>query len=219
MNFPIREQAKAFEGTFKYFNMKLFDNKLPQCMTIFSRNQNIIGGYFSPDKWENEDGIKIGEIALNANLMQDGDFLELFNTLVHEMVHLEQYTFGEPGRANYHNEQYADWAERVGLKCVDTKTGKRTGQSMTTTLVPSGPAEDAIANIPEELLFPWYAKTMTVDNGQESEDRPEGGAEAPKKKAGARSKYTCAECGLNVWAKGGVSLICGECNRHMVEEQ
>jgi hypothetical protein len=31
------------------------------------------------------------------------------------------------------------------------------------------------------------------------------------KKAASKTKYTCAACGQNAWAKPGALLICGEC--------
>ncbi len=32
-----------------------------------------------------------------------------------------------------------------------------------------------------------------------------------------KRKYTCFECGLNVWGKGGLSVICGECDLSLDE--
>jgi predicted DNA-binding protein YlxM (UPF0122 family) len=40
-------------------------------MLTMSRNNNVIGGYFSPDKWINDDGLSIHEIAVNSNIMRD----------------------------------------------------------------------------------------------------------------------------------------------------
>ena len=55
---------------------------------------------------------------------------QTYRTLVHEMVHLEQQHFGEPSRNGYHNRQWAEWMQRIGLHPSDTGAvgGKRTGQ-------------------------------------------------------------------------------------------
>jgi hypothetical protein len=46
----------------------------------------------------------------------------------------------------------------------------------------------------------------------------EGGA-ANIPMTGKRAKYTCANCGLNAWAKPGTRLICGGDNQYLVEVQ
>jgi hypothetical protein len=32
-----------------------------------------------------------------------------------------------------------------------------------------------------------------------------------KKKMASKTKFTCAECGQNAWAKPGAQLLCGAC--------
>ena len=36
-----------------------------------------------------------------------------------------------------------------------------------------------------------------------------------KKKSGNRVKYTCPDCGANAWGKGGLHLICADCDQAM----
>ena len=82
---PSSEQADVYNQVYDYFNDKLFGGKLKPCMLCFSRNKNIIGGYFSDNKWIDEHGDKVHEIALNANLMHEASASELYNVIVHEM--------------------------------------------------------------------------------------------------------------------------------------
>jgi hypothetical protein len=46
----------------------------------------------------------------------------------------------------------------------------------------------------------------------------EGDAAKRKTKAASKTRYTCASCGVNAWAKPGVALICGECEEPLQAE-
>nr|WP_025465377.1 SprT-like domain-containing protein [Acinetobacter baumannii] len=66
--------------------------------------------------------------------------LEVLQTLVHEMVHAWQFHFGKPGRRGYHNKEWADKMEAIGL--MPSSTGKpggaRTGEKMADYAIPGG---------------------------------------------------------------------------------
>ncbi|MDW8326742.1 MAG: hypothetical protein RMK99_09260 [Anaerolineales bacterium] len=49
-------------------------------------------------------------------------------------------------------------------------------------------------------------------------DDPEG-EKTRKKKAVSKTKYTCAGCGANAWAKPSVNLWCGDCQQPMQAEE
>lgn len=76
-------------------------------------------------------GVACDEIALNPELLEERSVKETLSTLVHEMVHLEQEHFGEAPKRAYHNKQWAEWMDRVGLVPSTTAApgGKRTGAS------------------------------------------------------------------------------------------
>lgn len=88
-------------------------------------------GYFNPA--HNEFGV-VYEIALSIRphvideaafllklLHGDTDLLDLMNqgelagTITHEQLHLHQQLHGTPGTGNYHNKQFRDRADRLGL--------------------------------------------------------------------------------------------------------
>jgi hypothetical protein len=213
---PNLEQAESYLKAFDFFNVNLFDNTLPRPMLLLSRNANIIGGYFSPNKWGNgEDSIH--EIALNANMVSERDIVFVMAVLVHEMIHLEQHIKGDEGRRGYHNQKFADRCKEIGLEPKDLKTGKEVGQSLTTTLIPGSRLEDCIADLPDDAIFPWEClDAINMEGGDKEEGEQK---EEEKKKNGSnRAKYTCAQCGLNAWAKPGAKLVCGECDRELIEQ-
>lgn len=223
MSMPLIEQSRAYNGAFDWFNEKLFDGQLPRPMLCLTRNANVIGGYFNHAKWHDDKGNSVDEIAINANMMEQSNIVELMHTLIHEMIHLKQQHFGKSSRQGYHNSEFADWAEDMGLHCKDAKTGRRTGHMMSTKVLDGGKSAKAIALLPDEHVFPWMAVSTQEDGkeggGEGSGEGSGGDGSGPPRRSGTRSKFTCAVCGLNAWAKHEAKLACGECDRMMVESQ
>ena len=64
----------------------------------------------------------------------------IISTLVHEMAHVWQETYGDPSRRGYHNRQWAEKMREIGLQPSSTGEpgGRETGQSMTHYILPDG---------------------------------------------------------------------------------
>lgn len=92
------------------------------------------------------------------------------------MTHLWQYHFGKPGRRGYHNKEWANKMESIGL--MPSSTGQPGGDK----------TGDKMAEGLSEMLM-----------------------EMPEQKQ-TRAKFTCPECGVNVWGKPSLNLICGDCD-------
>jgi SprT-like family len=150
------------------------------------------------------------EIAFNPSHFANLTPTQTLSTLVHEMVHLWQHHFGKPSRAGYHNRDWAVKMRAIGL--IPTSTGepggKETGQQVTHYIEPGGRFERACA----AFLASGASVVLYHDRAGE------GREPARKKKAASKTKYTCPDCGVNAWAKPGVSLICGECQEPMEAE-
>jgi predicted SprT family Zn-dependent metalloprotease len=150
---PTVEQFGAFQLAF-HFNEELFGEQLPTCILNLSRKRGA-GGFFAAERWKKE-GAVVHEISLNPDNLER-PMEEVMATLVHEMVHLWQEEFGTPGRRNYHNVEWADRMEEVGL--VPSQTGepggKRIGDSMTHYVDREGSFKKAFDTIPEHALMPW----------------------------------------------------------------
>lgn len=173
---PSYEQQHALLRAFTCLNDDLFDGKLNRPMLYLTRSSKVIGGYFGKDKWVNDSGQVVHEIAINANMMGNRDIVQLMNILIHEMIHMWQYDYGKPTRSGYHNAEFADKAESMGLEPKDLQTGKRTGQAVQTHPVQSGAAAFAIANLPDEAILPWMAFEGNPDPGQGSGSGGQGGS-------------------------------------------
>lgn len=216
-----QQQFKTLEDLFKYYNIELFNETLPDCLVNLSRH-NQAHGFFAPERWKLKEGNVIHEISLNPDTINRPD-KAWHSTLVHEMVHLWQETHGTPSRKAYHDKEWADKMEAVGLMPSDNgeEGGKRTGQKLTHYVIHKGLFETAFNKITIEnrnylkLACTPNLNVMPIGTGVEISTGEDNNGEqqskpVAKSKNGARIKYTCS-CGVNVWGKPELNIICGEC--------
>ena len=128
---PTIETYKALLYAFKYFNQALFNGELPAVVFTYHR-QNRVMGYASFERWIDDKGNYVDELAINPEYFAKYPLLEICQTLVHEMVHIWQTRFGKPSRRNYHNTEWANMMESIGLMPSHNgrPDGKKTGESM-----------------------------------------------------------------------------------------
>lgn len=219
---PTSIQSEAMSKVFAYLNEKLFEDKLPAPMIVFTRNPKIMGGYYAHKKWFSaEDGSGVDEIAINANTMVEGDEIQLLQVLVHELVHQWQQHFGEPGRGGYHNREWADKCLEIGLKpmAVD-QPDCETGDKIDTVLIKGGKAMIVLANMPEDISIPFYAEVLgnpDPDTPQQKAKDEDKDTPVPQPKSGQKIKYTCPGCGFNLWGKSGGRFMCMDCNMQIIQ--
>ena len=199
---PTAEQYNSFEDAYRWFNDTLFGASLPRCLITMTRKSHTLG-YFSGGRWamSTAKSNSTDEIAMNPEHFVNRTTEEVLSTLVHEMVHLWQSHFGTPSRRAYHNRQWADKMEAVGLVPSHNgqPDGKRTGQTMTHYVVP-GPFRAAAQDLIDRgWLVPYFDLGI-----------------AQTKKVTSKTKFTCDGCGSNAWAKPTIFLVCGDCELQMV---
>ena len=136
---PTRTMYRYVEDAFDHFNRELFDNNLPKPLFTFQRDKSCVG-MFMYRRWQNREDRYTHEIALNPMYFVTHNPLELQQTIVHEMCHLWQYECGTPSRRSYHNREWAQKMESIGLMPSDTGApgGKTTGQHMSDYPLPGG---------------------------------------------------------------------------------
>lgn len=205
---PTKELYDSFQLAYEFFNWRLFENKLPNCLITLQRRQNTYG-YFAGQRFRREDGMKSDEIALNPSHFNEGEAIEVLSTLGHEMVHLYQHHFGKPGRGRYHNREWARIMMSVGLQPSSTGEagGKETGDKMNHFIIKSGSFESAANELFEKgFSLNWSEIVESAVVGNLSG----GSAGDNEQKSGKRIKYKCGQCGLNVWAKHDAKIDCHE---------
>lgn len=199
---PTNLNYMKMREAYDYFNKHLFSGQLPPCLITFQR-KNQTRGYFSHERFEHgDDGACTDEIALNPSHFRERGTKEVLSTLVHEMVHLWQYHFGKPGRGGYHNREWADKMEELGLIPSDSGApgGKRTGTRVTHYIAEGGPFDLAC----NDLISGGY-RLPYIERAREPNNR----------KRASKTRFTCELCGQNAWAKPSAKIICGECQQQM----
>jgi hypothetical protein len=191
-----------WNAAYRFLNDRLFGGELPEVVFTLHRCPGS-RGYASMDRFADRDGSRLHELAMNPDLFLERTDRDTLSTLAHEMCHVWQYCYGKPGRGRYHNRQWADRMEAIGLMPSNTGRpgGKRTGQQMTHYIVDGGLFDLAA----DELL----AAGWMVKRGSGRADKTGGGIDKSK------VKFTCASCGQNAWAKASAKLVCGECDMQM----
>ena len=80
------------------------------------RKHGRAAGYFSPERFAACDGTDTrDEIAMNITVFRRQTPEEIASTLTHGMVHQWQQHFGKPPRRAYHNKEWANQMEMIGL--------------------------------------------------------------------------------------------------------
>ena len=194
-NTPTGGQFSAYQALYDYFNSRLFGGELPNCLLNFSRKGKNVGGFFAPDRWAKEDEV-IHEISLNPDHWRN-DPEHIISILVHEMAHVWQQEFGKVPRGGYHDKQWGDKMEAIGLMPSNTgkEGGKRTGQQMTHYVIAGGLFEKALQQMPDAIKLPLKAMEIPPKSS----------------KSKTKTKYTCPSCETNVWGKDNLKITCSEC--------
>lgn len=231
---PTIDAYRELQTAYDHFNRELYDNALPACLLTFQREKRSFG-YFSRNRFISaETGETTHEIAMNPAYFATGPLEEIMQTLVHEMAHLWQQEFGTPGRRGYHNKEWGDKMESIGLMPSSTGQpgGKKTGECMADYIIPGGRFEASCAELlTNDFRITWMDRFVVQRNGAEvpafisdsfaAEAGSEGGESMTKPGGNAsnRWKYSCPTCPkINVWGKPEMKLKCGECDSVLAGE-
>lgn len=210
-------QYLDLQKAYDIMNGALFAAELPDVMiTLATRSKNTMG-YYREFGFESRDnsGSFVGEICLNPASFHYCTDEKILSTLLHEMTHVWQAHFGKTSRNGYHNKQWGKQMIAVGLHPSETGQpgGKETGQSMSHYVIDNGPFSDLVTKLhSQQIHIAWQTPNNepnpnTIAPGKPTTKKP--GSKATK------TKYTCPDCSINVWGKGGLKLACVECDKCM----
>lgn len=142
MQLPTVEAYAELQAAFDFFNARLFEGTLRPCILTLQREKRSLG-YFSHKRFVHRGDSKrtVDEIAINPAYFATEPLVEVLGTVAHEMAHLWQAQFGKPGRRGYHNREWGEKMEAIGL--MPSATGKpggpRTGEHMSHYAIEGGP--------------------------------------------------------------------------------
>lgn len=141
---PTLDFYGHLDDAFVFFNDRLFDGALPKIMFELT-NKKQVAGLFKAASWQATDGVYVHSIAINPQIIVQSTPLVIYITLVKEMVHLWQKTYGKASRPGYHNTEWGEKMESIGLMPSSTGLpgGKKVGQKMSSYLIAGGAFEAA----------------------------------------------------------------------------
>jgi len=226
---PTQEAYSELQLAYDRFNADLFEGTLPPCLITLQRSAARVAGYFSHRRFGGKAGAVTDEIAMNPMHFQatPAAQMQALQTLVHEMAHLWQFHFGKPSKKSYHNAEWAEKMEAIGLMPSSTgkEGGAKVGQKMADYPITGGRFETvAKAFLADGHGLTWRdrLKDKTKEDegkpvdGDEDEEGEEG--EGEEKKSGKRIKYTCGATlkskpkeQHNIWGKDTIRAQCLEC--------
>lgn len=161
---PTLEFYNLFQFIYDYFNEHLFLDALPNCMIVITRKTKTFG-YYSNERWINKDNIKTDELAINPIYFSKYPLIEMLQTIAHEMCHLWQYHLGTPSIRSYHNKEWGDKMESIGLMPSNTGQvgGKKRGQQMMEFPIKDGLFLKVCSTLVKNPVFEkiWYDRTTT----------------------------------------------------------
>lgn len=220
-------EYKTLSDAYDFFNRILFAGQLPEVLITLNRKRGM-AGYYWQEKFHSriEKGMKLDEIALNPDTFCYSDDSIILSTLVHEMVHVWQAHFGNKSRNGYHNQEWADKMESIGLMPSNTGApgGKRTGQKMADYVIQGGAFDKFVqVFLSNGARLNWQSydlETLLRNLGNDKDKDPEKEKEVEDVKRKVKKnkvKYTCPSCKTNIWGKPELNVVCGDCDQRMVE--
>lgn len=170
---PTEELYLSLQSAFEHFNRELFDGALPHVIFTMQRKQKCMG-YLSPERWASiEKEAFCPELVINPSFIGNASLLSTLQNLVHQMVHLWQFTdkSASPSRQGYHNLEWARKMEEVGLMPSDTGKpgGKKTGQNISDYVISGGRFIQACRLLIQDSHFqiPWFDRWADPDEANE----------------------------------------------------
>lgn len=229
---PTEEIYFELQKAYDFFNLNFFDGKLPFCLITLQRKKNT-EGYFCSQRFTSLQGLRTDEIAMNPIYFGIRSIKQILSTIAHEMVHQWQQHFGTPSRGGYHNKEWANKMESIGLMPSSTGSpgGKRTGQKMSDYIIEGG-VFDTLCDllITNEYKISWADRFISPSIQDEMQlqltdtenelvsDFNQDDLEELLKSKKTKYKYSCEDCKVSVWGKGGLSLKCGIHDTYMIPD-
>lgn len=185
---------------FHLLNVKYFDSYLPEPMiTIQSGARKNAQGWFTTYKaWSHKETEEaLYEINMSAEYL-NRNIIEIVGTLQHELVHYSNKLAEiKDASDNVHNKKFKSAAEKVDLIVEKSNSYGWGITACNPTLIKF--ITDEIQ--PNAEVFNFFRIIP---------EKPK----APK----SQFKYECTTCGIKVYGKRDLGIVCSECNQGLVME-
>lgn len=203
-------EMEILDRSVEFLVQKLFDKELSKNLKIkltvqYDKNPTKIAtyGWASKERWTNG----IHELNITANSLT-GDFKQIWNTLIHELVHIYGFAKNVPTtsrQGRYHNKAFKVICDQFHLYAEkDSKIGWVTPASKMSAENEALLNEFVSGLNPVLSPFNFFKESRHIDT--------------PKIAKKTSVKYSCPECGQHFTAKKGLHLDCAVCGCRMETE-
>jgi predicted SprT family Zn-dependent metalloprotease len=167
------------------------------------------------------------ELAINPTMISKFPVLEVCQTIVHEMCHGWQFHFGNPSRKTYHNGEWSEKMQAIGLMPSHNGRpgGKTTGQKMmdypmedgrfleaTEQLINGDVFENLFLEVSPDILSHIDPEKPLFDQIHQLTIAQQDSKLKKKKKL---FKYSSG-C-TNIWGKSQLDIICNSCKNEFYQ--
>lgn len=201
--------VEGLQTAFNFFNLAIFNNDLPPTVITLQRGKKF-RGYFMSNAFghRKQANLAAHEIAMNPDEFVGRDDRSILSTLVHEMAHHWQQIFGKPGKGGYHNKEWAHKMIEIGLQPVSIdRPGEMIGRRVTHDIIPNDTFDNACTEfLSSGYYLVWESRTTIFKR-------------SAKKRKPSKVAYTCPVCDAKVWGKPGLSVLCGECQKSLDQQE
>jgi hypothetical protein len=199
---PTEEGYRNLEHAVRFLSDRLFDS-LPPVMLEYTWRKGVLG-HFWPARFSRRNGESLTDvIALNPQYFFNQPDIEVAVTLGHELGHQWQHHFGKSSPKGYHNWEFANKLDTIGLPTSNTGApgGKKVGFRMSNYVAPGGPFDLAY----QELAGTGWAI-------QWGDLNPIDVVTVNRKPRKVLCQYVCRGCDLQIeHEEADLQLLCGRC--------
>lgn len=220
---PTSKFYGLFQYIFEYYNNTLFQNEIKDCIIVVIKKKNTFG-HFAPKRYFNREDLDTDELALNPLMFTKFPLIEICQTIVHEMCHAWQYHYGNYPDNVYHNKEWSNKMQSVGLMPSRTGEvgGKDVGQTMGDYPIKDGIFLEATEVLMNSNVFAGLYLSVNpaiVDLLNDDEPIYEqikdmiSVQDITPTNIPIKVKYSCGCC--NVWGSPNLDLSCNRCEELM----
>lgn len=205
---PTKIAYVSLDDAYSFFDANLFADRLRGQALITLQRRGRSRGFVSPEKFvDRATGKRVHELALNPGYFPGMSDTDILAQLAHEMCHVLQLVKGTAGRRGFHNEDWADTMESIGLTPTATGVagGARTGE-IVSQVVDEGPFKAVCTR----LLAGGRRLVRFEDKADQKTEK------AKKAKAASHTAFVCPACERQVRGVPTSFVLCGHCNLKML---
>lgn len=170
---PTETLYSELMTAYRFFNAKLFDDRLPDCLVTLQRTPGHVAALSAHRFVDNDLNRFTSELSIHPGYFATQSLKTILSNLVHEMVHLEVVIDGTENSAKtpgYHSSDWGSRMERIGLIPSESGLpgGRKTGFRMNHYVYEGGPFDTSS----DDLLATGWRLTW-IDRVAE-EMKPQG---------------------------------------------